>query len=117
MKVHEVELCYAWQETEEGVYHAFEVVDAELSVDYNAVAEKLAGMLDTTPQDKYFCWNSMRVSIPESVVKRIQLESRRLAVKMQLGGTVAEANRGSEHTGMYVSPYQNNGDGQGATDE
>jgi len=59
MKTHEVELCYAWQEPEEGVYHAFEVVDAEQSVDYDAVAEKLAGLLDTTRQDERFCWRSI----------------------------------------------------------
>ncbi len=88
MKAYDVELCYAWQETEEGVYHAFEAVDAEQRVDYDAVAEKLADMLDTTRQDERFHWNSMRVSIPESVVKRIQLEADRSSIE-------AEATRGS----------------------
>lgn len=67
----EVELCYAWQETEEGIYHAFEVMDTEEKVDFDAVAEKLAELLDTTTDDQRFDWNSMRVSLPESVVKRI----------------------------------------------
>jgi len=71
MKTYEAELCYAWQETEEGVYHAFKVVDAETSVDFDAVAEELAGLLDTTPDDERYGWNSMLVSLPGSVVRRI----------------------------------------------
>lgn len=72
MKKYEVELCYAWHETEEGAYHAFELVDAEARVDFDAVAGKLAGLLDTTTDDERFNWNSMRIRLPESVVDRIR---------------------------------------------
>lgn len=81
MKQYEVELCYAWQETEDGIFHAFEVVDTRSSIDHNAIAKKLAGLLDTTPDDERFDWNYMRVSLPESVVTHIQSEAAILPVK------------------------------------
>lgn len=71
MLKYEAELCYAWQETEEGVYHAFELVDAVGPVDFDAVAEKLAGLLDTTTDDERFNWDSMCVKLPGTVVDRI----------------------------------------------
>lgn len=81
MKQYEVELCYAWQETEDGIFHAFEVVGTRSSIDHSAIAKKLAGLLDTTPDDERFDWNSMRVSLPESVVTHIQSEAAILPVK------------------------------------
>lgn len=101
MKGYEVELCYAWQETEEGVYHAFEVVDTEQSVDYDTVTEKLAGLLDTAPDDERFHWNSMRISIPESVINRIQADANNVAIKTPLGSIVAEV--GTDLNNRYHS--------------
>ncbi len=110
MKTHEVELCYAWQETEEGVYHAFEVVDAEQSVDYDTVAEKLAGLLDTTTGDERFNWRSMRVSLPETTVNRILADADRITVKTPLGDIVAEASTDSDNPGVWVSLHQDGED-------
>lgn len=72
---HDVKLCYAWQETEDGIYHAFELLDAEADIDHDAVAGKLAGLLGTTPDDGRFDWSSMPVSLPEGTVDRIRAET------------------------------------------
>ncbi len=75
MKTYEIELCYASLEAEDGIFHAFEAVDAEEKVDYDAVADNLAGMLRTTTNDARFTMDSMRIKLPETTVSRILAEA------------------------------------------
>lgn len=70
MEKYEVELRYAWVETDDGICHAFEIVDADDECGGDVV-ERLAECLDTTPEDNRFNWDSVVVNIPEGIVKRI----------------------------------------------
>ena len=75
MNVHgpyQVELYYAYQECESGIYHAFEAVDPAANMDGDKMAEKLAAMLDTFPEDERFSCKSMLIKMPPSVVQMIE---------------------------------------------
>lgn len=69
---YQVELYYAYQECEIGIYHAFEAVDTAANMDGDKMAEKLATMLDTLPDDERFSCKSMLIKLPPSVVKMIE---------------------------------------------
>lgn len=74
MKTYEAELHYGYQNSREtyDTYHAFELTDPYSATDDDAVEKKLAGLLDTTPEDDDFDCKSMNVRIPDSIVYRIQ---------------------------------------------
>ena len=77
MKDYEALLFYGFQ-TDFGngeVYHAFEVADPNASTDDEAVGKKLAGLLDTTPDDEDFACKSMFVKLPASLVESIQRDT------------------------------------------
>lgn len=74
--MHQIELYYGYQECEDGICHAFEASDIEERVDSREVAERLAGLLDCTPDDERFNWNSMYIVLPEKTVDRIKQEGR-----------------------------------------
>lgn len=69
---YQVELYYAYQECESGIYHAFEAVDPAANVDDDKMAEKLADTLDTFPEDERFSCKSMLIRLPASVVQMIE---------------------------------------------
>lgn len=72
--MYQIELHYGYQECEDGIYHAFETSDIEECADSREVAARLAGLLDCTPNDETFNWNSMYVALPEKTVERIRAE-------------------------------------------
>lgn len=72
--MYQIELHYGYQECEDGIYHAFETSDIEECADSREVAARLAGLLDCTPNDESFNWNSMYVALPEKTVERIRAE-------------------------------------------
>lgn len=72
--MYQIELHYGYQECEDGIYHAFETSDIEECADSREVAARLAGLLDCTPNDESFNWNSMYVALPERTVERIRAE-------------------------------------------
>lgn len=74
MERYEAELNYGWQNSHDTyeTYHAFEVTDPDVSADSEEIGKKLAEMLDTTPDDDDFNWNSMYVRLPDSLVRKIQ---------------------------------------------
>lgn len=74
--MYQIELHYGYQECEDGIYHAFEASDIEDHVDCQEVAATLAGLLDCTPEDDRFDWNSMYIALPEKTVERIKQEGR-----------------------------------------
>lgn len=74
--MYQIKLHYGYQECEDGIYHAFEASDIEERVDSREVAERLAGLLDCTPDDERFNWNSMYIALPEKTVDRIKQEGR-----------------------------------------
>ena len=67
-----ISLAYGYQETEEGIFHAFEANDPSNPPDCDVTAKNLAALLDTTPDDDRFNWNEMDIALPESVVREIQ---------------------------------------------
>ena len=69
---YQVELYYACQECESGIYHAFEAVDPAANMDGDKMAEKFAAVLDTYPEDERFSCNSMLIQLPASVVQMIE---------------------------------------------
>ena len=68
-----INLHYGYQETESGIYHAFETTDEGRSFDSNAIADRLASVLDVDwkDPDSGFNWNTMMISLPEETVSRI----------------------------------------------
>ena len=72
--MHQIELHYGYQECEDGIYHAFEASDIEERVDSREVAERLAGLLDCSPDDEDFDCKSMRITLPKRTVERIRAE-------------------------------------------
>ena len=74
--MYQIKLHYGYQDCEDGIYHAFETSDIEECADIREVAARLAGLLDCTPNDESFIWNSMYVALPEKTVERIKQEGR-----------------------------------------
>lgn len=74
--MYQIELHYGYQECEDGIYHAFETSDIEECTDSRDIAARLAGLLDCTPNDGSFNWNSMYIALPEKTVERIKQEGR-----------------------------------------
>lgn len=73
-KSYQVQLYYGFQETEDGIYHAFEATDPEGAPD-DKVPERLAELLDTTTSDDRFDYNLMPIRLPDSLVDRIRNEA------------------------------------------
>ena len=69
---YKVELHYGYQESESGVYHAFELADRSEHIDCEKMGEDLASRLDTTAEDQNFNWDLMDVAIPTATVERIR---------------------------------------------
>lgn len=69
-----IKLFYGYVTSEDGrVCHAFEALDPERDpAEDNAVVNDLADLLDTTPDDPDFNWDSMYIELPASLVKAIQ---------------------------------------------
>lgn len=74
------ELYYGYQETEEGIFHAFNLEDLDNLPDANHAAAKLAGLLDTTTKDERFNWDCMDVQLPDGLVAHIQQQAVRKAI-------------------------------------
>ena len=68
----QIYLFYGVEEGECGFYHSFIATDPKEVVDEDVVAGKLAEQLDRELGDDSFHWNSMYVSLPESLVARIK---------------------------------------------
>ena len=75
---YDIKLHYGYERSHDTyeTYHAFEVSDIEDVVDSDRMAAKLANMLDCTPDDEDFNWNSMYITLPEKTVERIKQEGR-----------------------------------------
>lgn len=78
-----ISLAYGYQETEEGIFHAFEANDPKDPPDCDVTAKNLAELLDTTTEDERFNWNEMDIKLPESVVRKIQNEAIVRFLKIQ----------------------------------
>lgn len=67
-----VTLNYGYQETENGIWHAFEATDPSDHVDTDKMTHHLAKLLDTTSDDNRFNWSSMDIRLPDSLVRKIK---------------------------------------------
>ena len=85
-----ITLNYGYQECEDGIWHAFEATDPSKNVDDDEIAERLADLLDTTPDDDRFNWDCMDIQIPESVVERIKQKEPH---EMSYADLLTELNR------------------------
>lgn len=68
-------LYYGFEDGECGIYHAFEAADPEATADDEAVADRLADMLDCEVGDDRFDFKSMLIRLPDSLVERIKEEA------------------------------------------
>lgn len=73
---YEIELHYGFERSRDTyeTYHAFEATDIEEVVDEATIEERLAGLLDCSPDDEDFDHKSMRIALPERTVERIRAE-------------------------------------------
>lgn len=73
---YEIELHYGFERSRDTyeTYHAFEATDIEEVVDEATIEERLAGLLDCSPDDEDFDYKSMRIALPERTVERIRAE-------------------------------------------
>lgn len=71
-----VQLNYGYQECEDGIYHAFTLEDSERIGDPEETAKVLAELLDTTPDDDRFGWNSMFLELPRKTIERFRERGR-----------------------------------------
>ena len=73
---YEIELHYGFERSRDTyeTYHAFEATDIEEVVDEATIEERLAGLLDCSPDDEDFDCKSMRIALPERTVERIRAE-------------------------------------------
>ena len=68
-------LFYGYEDTEEGVFHSFDMTDEYDEVEAESMVEGLAELLDCEPGDERFNWNAMSVALPKSLVSRIQRDA------------------------------------------
>lgn len=68
---YQIELYYGFVDGEGGPFHAFEVKDPKEPVE-DGIAEVLANTLDTVESDENFDWDSMLLTLPNSLVQRIK---------------------------------------------
>ena len=76
-KPYDVLLYYAYQECEDGIYHAFEAVDPDKEHDADAIINQLGKLLDCGPEDHgiYFNSNAMYIRLPDEVVQKIKSDA------------------------------------------
>ena len=72
-----VQLNYGYQECEDGIYHSFILEDPEHIGDSDETAKTLAELLDTTPADDRFGWNSMFLALPKETIERFREKGRK----------------------------------------
>lgn len=94
----DVELFYGYQAGEDGIYHSFALEDPDRTPDDkyegdDMIAERLAYDLDTNVDDQRFNWDSMFVTLPESVVERIKAEGRNEAINDCKSAMIRELER------------------------
>lgn len=73
---YQIKLYYGIEDSESGIYHAFEARDPEADCCDN-VEEVLANMLDKDADDPDFSWNSMYINLPDSLISRIKADGVR----------------------------------------
>lgn len=75
MENYEVELYYGFEDSETGIYHAFQVVDPAVKADDNEMAKLLAEQLDRDPEDESFTCRSMYIRLPDSLISKIKAQA------------------------------------------
>ena len=73
---YQIDLYYAYKDSNSEIIHAFEAVDPALSNE-DDVSKKLAEVLSADVDSQDFNWNKAFVDIPDSVVSRIRSEAIR----------------------------------------
>lgn len=74
---YQINLFYAWENGENGIYHAFETTDPNMEANPYKIEEKLADLLYLKPDDENFNIKNMNISLPDSLVERIKADGVR----------------------------------------
>lgn len=82
MSEYQVKLYYGFEETECGIFHAFEAVDPEVEHDDAVMAERLARQLDNEAENDNFTCRSMYINLPKTLIEKIKA----IAVKEYIEG-------------------------------
>lgn len=74
---YQIHLFYGIEECEAecSTFHAFSAIDPQQSYDCETIAADLAQQLDCQPDDDRFQCRDMYVSLPESLIRRIQQDA------------------------------------------
>ena len=72
--MYKINLFYGYEEWDYTIYHAFEATDPEAHIDCGTVAGHLAEMIQTKPESEGFNWNSVYITLPDTVVGKIKLD-------------------------------------------
>ena len=75
MSEYQIKLFYGFEETECGIFHAFEAIDPEVGHDDAVIAEKLAEDLDNEPDSDNYACRSMYVNLPVTLIERIKQDA------------------------------------------
>lgn len=81
-----VRLCYGWEETACGIFHAFELTSEQDVIDSIEMENRLLKSLDAA--EDQFNWNQMFVRIPDALVAQIKQD----AVAEYLSNNVPKKN-------------------------
>lgn len=73
---YQIHLFYGYEENEEGIYHSFYAGDPD-AYHGEHIATMLADMLDISPDDDRFNWNSMYVNLPQPLIEKIKADGVR----------------------------------------
>lgn len=93
-KNYNVELYYGYVQGEDGIAHAFELVDANAFPNCDMVADGFAEVLDTERENPLFQWDCLRMPLPAELVARIQAD----AIKDYIAGKFIEPGETEKNT-------------------
>lgn len=69
---YQINLFYAWEDGEDGIYHAFEATDPNMEANTDRIKKKLAALLYLKPDDENFNIKNMNIDLSDSLVECIK---------------------------------------------
>lgn len=73
--MYKIELYYGYEDGESGIFHAFCATDPDIIDDDLKMGKRLAETLDLDVNDKNFNWDSMYITLPDSLVQKIKKDA------------------------------------------
>lgn len=72
-KDYQIKLCYGYEESEDGIFHAFEAIGTEESPVDMSVGKSLRRALEA--EEDNFNWDWMFITLPEQTVRQIRSDA------------------------------------------